>query len=45
MLLLKADIPFEIYERAAAVKPLGKLMVWNGLSYLSLAPELFGPHH
>ncbi|KAG0257520.1 hypothetical protein BGZ95_005215 [Linnemannia exigua] len=30
MLLHKADIPFEIYERAPEVKPLGSAMYFNG---------------
>lgn len=29
MLLTKAGIPFDIYERAAAVKPLGMLFSWR----------------
>lgn len=36
MLLHKAGIPFEIYERAADVKPLGKAQLGNTHSYLSI---------
>ncbi|KAG0204210.1 hypothetical protein BGX33_008652 [Mortierella sp. NVP41] len=32
MLLQKADIPYEIYERAMQVKPLGSAMYFNGTS-------------
>lgn len=35
MLLHKANIPFEIYERATVVKPLGKAQVPISLSPLS----------